>query len=77
MTLKFNKTKKSPDISKELDRPIFLPSQLKDIGYKDSTYISNILENQADMIRYLQEKNEKLSQKLYQLSDKPSAANIN
>lgn len=78
LTIKFNISKKSPDINKELDRPIFLPSQLKDIGYKDSSYLSNILENQADMIRYLQERNEKLSQKLYQLSEKSNiAANIN
>jgi uncharacterized protein YebE (UPF0316 family) len=67
---------KKPDI--EAERPVFLPSQLKEIGYKDSTYISNILENQADMIRYLQERNEKLMQKVYQLSSgsKPNA-NIN
>lgn len=69
-TITFNKEQKSPDISKELDRPLFLPSQLKDIGFKDSSYISNILENQADMIRYLQERNELLSKKLYQMNEK-------
>jgi uncharacterized protein YebE (UPF0316 family) len=77
VTVKFNNAKKTPDISKEIDRPIFLPSQLKDIGYKDSSYINNILENQADMIRYLQERNEKLSQKLYQLTDKANSSNAN
>ena len=77
MTIKFNREKKSPDISTEIDRPIFVPAQLKDIGYKDSTYVSNILENQGDMIRYLQERNEKLSQKLYQLTNSRSSANIN
>lgn len=77
LTIKFNREKKSPDISIEIDRPIFVPAQLKDIGYKDSTYVSNILENQGDMIRYLQERNEKLSQKLYQLTNSRSSANIN
>ncbi len=70
VTIKFNKAKKSPDIVLEMSKPTgFITSQLKDIGYKDSTYLSNILENQADMIRYLQERNDKLSQKLYQLSN--------
>lgn len=60
-----------------MDRPVFLPSQLKDLGYKDSNYVSNVLENQADMIRYLQERNEKLTQKLFQVTEKSNAANIN
>ena len=65
-----------PDI--ESERPVFIPNQIKEIGFKDSNYISNILENQADMIRYLQERNEKLMQKVYQLTDKSnSSANIN
>ena len=64
-----------PDIQNE--RPIFMPSMLKEVGYKDSTYISNVLENQADMIRYLQERNEKLMQKVFQLSNNKSAPNIN
>ena len=64
-----------PDIENE--RPVFLPSQLKEIGYKDSSYISNILENQADMIRFLQERNEKLLEKVYQLSNNKPAPNIN
>jgi len=53
-TITFNMAKKSPDINTELERPIFSPSDLKDIGFKDSNYVSNILEKQADMIRYLQ-----------------------
>ena len=59
-----------------MDRPLFLPSQLKDLGYKDSTYISNILEYQADMIRYYQERDDQLTRKLHQLTDK-SAPIIN
>jgi hypothetical protein len=77
MTIQFNRAEKMPDVSKELDRPVFLPSQLKDVGYKDTSYISNILENQADMIRYLQERNSKLTQKLYSKSTSNLAANIN
>ena len=79
LTIKFNRAKKSPDINKEIDRSLFSPTQLKDVGYRDTTYISSILENQADMIRYLQERNEKLSQKLNQMTDKRnnSLANIN
>ena len=75
--MRFNLSKKLPDISKEMDRPVFLPSQLKDLGYKDSSYVNNVLENQADMIRYLQERNEKLTQKLFELTEKSNAANIN
>ena len=70
LTIKFNRSRKSPDIIKEMDRPLFLPAQLKDLGYKDSTYISTILEYQADMIRYYQERDEKLTRKLHQLTDK-------
>jgi hypothetical protein len=76
LTIKFNRSKKLPDISKEIDRPIFTPSQLKDVGYKDSSYLSNILENQADMIRYLQERNATLTHKLYSKSN-TNIANIN
>ena len=49
-----------------------MPFQLNDIGYKDSSYIKNVLENQADMIRYLQERNKNLVRKLYNLKDVPS-----
>jgi len=75
-TISFNMAKKKPDINTELERPIFSPTQLKDIGFKDSNYVTNILENQADMIRYLQERNEKLSRKLYQMNDKTNISNI-
>lgn len=77
LTVKFNVSRKSPDINKEMDRPVFLPSQLKDLGYKDSSYVNNVLENQADMIRYLQERNQKLTQKLFELTEKSNSANIN
>lgn len=60
-----------------MDRPVFVTSQLKDLGYKDSNYLNNVLENQADMIRYLQERNETLTQKLYQLSEKTGATTSN
>jgi predicted P-loop ATPase/GTPase len=52
---------------KEIDRK-FLPSDLKDIGYKDSSYISKILENQADMIRYYQERDHELTKKLHEIN---------
>lgn len=71
-------SKKSPDIAKEMDRPVFLPGQMKDVGYKDSSYVNNVLENQADMIRYLQDRNEKLTQKLHEMVEKNNnPANIN
>lgn len=75
-TLKFNREKKTPDINNELQRPLFQSSDLKNIGFKDSSYLSNILENQADMIRYLQERNEKLSKKLYLKNDKTNVSTI-
>ena len=75
-TLKFNREKKTPDINNELQRPLFQSPDLKNIGFKDSSYLSNILENQADMIRYLQERNEKLSKKLYLKNDKTNVSTI-
>ena len=48
-----------------------MPFQLNDIGYKDSSYLRNVLENQADMIRYLQERNKNLVRKLYTLKEVP------
>ncbi|CAF0758581.1 unnamed protein product [Brachionus calyciflorus] len=77
MTIRFNRSKKMPDINQELERPVFSASQIHDLGYKDSSYLSTILENQADMIRYLQEKNDTLTHKLYQQSQKSNLANIN
>lgn len=65
-----------PDINHEMERPFFSPSHLKDLGYKDKSYLSTILENQADMVRYLQEKNEALTQKLYQ-QNQTTLPNIN
>lgn len=76
LTLKFNKMKKLPDINQEMERPFFSTAQLKDLGYKDKSYLSTILENQADMLRYLQEKNETLTQKLYQ-QNQTTLPNIN
>jgi len=76
-TIRFNKAKKSPDINKEIDRSFYSPAQLKDVGYRDSSYLNSILENQADMIRYLQERNEKMSQKLLQITEKTTESNIN
>jgi hypothetical protein len=64
LTVEFNKAKALPDILVEMDRPLFLPSQFNDIGFKDTSFVKNVLENQADMIRFLQERNEFLSQRL-------------
>ena len=80
VTINFNRSKKSPDISIELNKPTAFNggSELKDVGFKDSSFLSNTLENQADMIRYLQERNEKLSQKIFQLTQKTATSqNIN
>lgn len=76
-TIQFNRSKKSPDISLELDRPIFDTTKAKSVGARDSTYLTNILENQADMIRYLQERNKKLTLKLYGLTQNINTQNIN
>jgi hypothetical protein len=76
-TIQFNNSKKSPDISLELDRPIFDTARAKSVGAKDSTYLTNVLENQADMIRYLQERNKKLTLKLHGLTQNINTQNIN
>lgn len=72
LTYRFNSECRAPDISKETDRPLFQPYQLNDIGYKDSSYLRNVLENQADMIRYLQERNKNLVRKLYNVKELPT-----
>ena len=76
LTYKFNSECRAPDISKETDRSLFQPYQLNDIGYKDSTYLRNVLENQADMIRYLQERNKNLVRKLYNVKELPQPSGI-
>lgn len=58
---------KAPDISTETDRPLFLQTEFNDIGFKDTSYIKNVLESQADMIQYLQQRNTNLVKKLYNL----------
>lgn len=76
LTYKFNSDCRAPDITKETDRSLFQPYQLNDIGYKDSTYLRNVLENQADMIRYLQERNKNLVRKLYNVKELPHPSGV-
>lgn len=66
-TYKFNTECKAPDINNETERPLFLQTEFNDIGFKDTSYIKNVLESQADMIQYLQQRNTNLVKKLYNL----------
>lgn len=70
-TISFNRSGASPDVSQEEMVTSFLQtnSGSHDIGFKDENFTDQILERQADMIRYLKQHNMQLGKKILDLTE--------
>lgn len=70
-TVKFNQRRASPDVNQdELLSSTFLQSQLQspDVGFRDEDYLDEVLEKQADLIRYLKQHNANLGKRIVKLT---------
>jgi hypothetical protein len=67
-TIKFNKERARPDATQDDYLSTFTTTETvaNEIGFRDETYKENVLEKQADLIRYLRERNEHLSRLVLQ-----------
>lgn len=70
-TISFNRSGASPDVNQEEMVTSFLQtnSESHDIGFKDENFTDQILERQADMIRYLKQHNMQLGKKILDLTE--------
>lgn len=70
MTLNFHKNKHRPDVQHDELLLSFMHSQssVGDLGFRDGTYLEDIVEKQSDMIRYLKKYNAFLGRKILSLS---------
>ncbi|CAF0894608.1 unnamed protein product [Rotaria sordida] len=68
LTIKFNKQHVPPDAALDdlLSTFASLQTSTNEIGFRDETYTENVLEKQADLIRYLRERNDHLARLLQQ-----------
>ncbi|XP_078000377.1 transmembrane protein 192-like [Glandiceps talaboti] len=68
--MKFNKTKSVPDVEQDDMMSGYLQSHIQttDVGFKDTDHIDDVLEKQADMIRYLQQHNAHLGRRILKLT---------
>ncbi|KAK0050267.1 transmembrane protein 192 [Biomphalaria pfeifferi] len=63
-TVIFNHSKTPPDVTQEEIMTSFVNSQCySELGYKNENYIDQVLEKQADMIRYLRQHSETLAKR--------------
>ncbi|XP_041373718.1 transmembrane protein 192-like [Gigantopelta aegis] len=69
-TVRFNRDEACPDVNKDEMLTSFIQSQSQssDIGFRDENYIEEILEKQADMIRYLKQHNAQLGKRILTLT---------
>ncbi|XP_052255130.1 transmembrane protein 192-like isoform X2 [Dreissena polymorpha] len=70
-TISFNRSGAFPDVNEEEMATSFQHTNTvhSDIGFRDGGLVDQVLEKQADMIRYLKKHNEQLSRKICSLSD--------
>lgn len=73
-TLKFNRSHISPDVAQEEMMSSFMQnSGNSEIGFRDENYSDQVLEKQADMIRYLKQHNTQLGKRIMALTAENSA----
>nr|XP_022340802.1 transmembrane protein 192-like [Crassostrea virginica] len=78
MSVKFNKSQEGPDVVREdLMNSFIQTSVSSEIGFKDDSYSEQVLERQADMIRYLKQHNEQLGKRLLALTEENSMLKSN
>ncbi|XP_069115393.1 transmembrane protein 192-like [Argopecten irradians] len=68
-TVKFNKSHVSPDVAQDDMMASFVQStHSSEIGFRDEQYTEQVLEKQADMIRYLKQHNAQLGKRILALT---------
>jgi len=74
-TFGFNRSEASPDVNQDDMMTTYLHSHHNsvDIGFRDEDFVDDILEKQADLIRYLKQHNATLGRKIMQLRAEHSA----
>ncbi|XP_050415156.2 transmembrane protein 192 [Patella vulgata] len=74
-TVKFNRQKAYPDVSQDEMLTSFIQSQsmASDVGFKDENFVDQVLEKQADMIRYLKQHNTQLGKRILTLTSEVNA----
>ncbi|CAF3544404.1 unnamed protein product, partial [Rotaria sp. Silwood2] len=82
ITIKFNRQRVPPDAALDdlLSTFASLQTSTNEIGFRDETYTENVLEKQADSIRYLRERNDHLARLVHQfkeqLNTQPISTNV-
>lgn len=70
LVVKFNQSKAIPDVHQDdlLISYVQSYAPMNEIGFRDEDYMEEVLEKQADMIRYLKQHSNNLSRKIMKLS---------
>ncbi|XP_062595603.1 transmembrane protein 192-like isoform X2 [Saccostrea cucullata] len=78
MSVNFNKSQIGPDVVREDMMNSFLQNSVtSEIGFKDDSYSDQVLERQADMIRYLKQHNSQLAKRLLALTEENNTLKAN
>ncbi|KAK3086055.1 hypothetical protein FSP39_012767 [Pinctada imbricata] len=73
-TIQFNRSDVTPDVTRdELSSSFMHSSVSSEIGFRDESYSDQVLEKQADMIRYLKQHNAQLSKRILMLTAENNA----
>lgn len=79
--LKFNRRRPLPDAEDSDFQNTYLINGISNsvtvTGYRDNDYLDEVLEKQADMIRYLQQHNANLGKRLMKLTAQQSRSSLN
>ncbi|XP_054720213.1 transmembrane protein 192-like [Uloborus diversus] len=69
LVVKFNRSKAIPDVHQDelLVNYVQSYAPLNEVGFRDEDYLEEVLEKQADMIRYLKQHSNNLSRKIMKL----------
>lgn len=70
LVVNFNRSKPIPDVHKDELLVSYIQSYapVNEVGFRDEDYMEEVLEKQADMIRYLKQHSNNLSRKIMKLS---------
>ncbi|CAL1273383.1 unnamed protein product [Larinioides sclopetarius] len=70
IVVKFNRSKAIPDVHQDDLLISYLQSYAptNEVGFRDESYMGEVLEKQADMIRYLKQHSNNLSRKILRLN---------
>lgn len=69
-TVQFNRSQMSPDVNQDDMMNTYLQSHAHslDVGFRDEDFVDDVLEKQADLIRYLKQHNSSLGRKVLELT---------